>query len=75
MRKEICHGFQCCGAGWNADLGLAMAPVIGLASAHLLWQILTVDLESRADCMAKFVSNQYYGALIFSGIVFGKLLS
>ena len=40
----------------------------------MAWQIWTVDLDSRADCMAKFVSNKWLGGLLFSGIVADKLI-
>ncbi|KAK3420536.1 hypothetical protein EUGRSUZ_G01369 [Eucalyptus grandis] len=43
------------------------------ASGHIVWQILTVDLSCRADCNRKFVSNKWFGALVFGGILFGKL--
>lgn len=44
--------------------------IIGLL--HLLWQIITVDLNSPADCMSKFNTNKYYGALILIGILLGN---
>lgn len=50
------------------DLALAhpaytvLLPAIAL---HLLWQIGTVDLASRTDCWAKFVSNAQLGLLIW----------
>ncbi|MCO5596003.1 hypothetical protein L7F22_050055 [Adiantum nelumboides] len=36
------------------------------AAAHLCWQVSTVDLQSRADCNLKFVSNKWFGAIVFS---------
>lgn len=36
--------------------------------AHLAWQIRTVDLNSRADCWAKFSSNRTVGLIIFIGL-------
>ena len=44
------------------------------AGAHLAWQIRTVELADRQDCMDKFVSNKWFGAVVFSGIVADKLL-
>ena len=67
--------FLLAAAGWNADI-LGQWPfiiAIWAASAHIFWQILYVDLQSGGDCMAKFVSNRYYGALLFGGIVASKL--
>ena len=46
----------------------------GASAAGGAGQVGTVDLDSRADCMAKFVSNQWVGAAIFAAIVAGKLL-
>lgn len=40
----------------------------GGAAAHLAWQCLTVDFDSRPDCWRKFVSNGYLGGLIWLGI-------
>lgn len=47
---------------------------VAAAGAHMGWQIWTVDLENRSDCMAKFVSNKWMGALMFGGIVADKLM-
>lgn len=48
---------------------------VACAAGHLAWQIRAVDLDSREDCMAKFVSNRDFGAVLFSGIVLDKLIS
>uniref|UniRef100_A0A0D3FZD4 4-hydroxybenzoate polyprenyltransferase, mitochondrial n=1 Tax=Oryza barthii TaxID=65489 RepID=A0A0D3FZD4_9ORYZ len=53
-------------SGYNADLA---------ASAHLAWQISTVDLSDPLDCNRRFVSNKWFGALIFGGILCGRLVS
>ena len=45
----------------------------GAAAAHLAWQVKTVDLRSRADCLRKFQANHHFGALVFAAIVVGKL--
>lgn len=62
-------------SGYNADIGWPFYPFLMAASGQLAWQIWTVDLSSRADCNKKFVSNKWFGALVFSGILFGKLAS
>ncbi|KAL8244600.1 hypothetical protein R6Q59_010858 [Mikania micrantha] len=51
-------------SGYNANLA---------ASGQLAWQIWTVDISSAADCSRKFVSNKWFGALVFGGILMGKL--
>ena len=60
-------------AGLMTDAGLPFYLSVACAAGHLAWQIRAVDLNSRADCMAKFVSNRDFGAILFSGIVLDKL--
>ncbi|XP_021730901.1 4-hydroxybenzoate polyprenyltransferase, mitochondrial-like [Chenopodium quinoa] len=62
-------------SGYNAHLGWPYFACLAAASGQMTWQIYTVDLSSRADCNRKFVSNKWFGALIFSGILFGRLAS
>ncbi|ESR50797.1 hypothetical protein CICLE_v10031746mg [Citrus x clementina] len=61
-------------SGYNADIGWPYYAFLAAASGHLGWQIWTVDLSSRADCNRKFVSNKWFGAIVFSGILFGRLM-
>ncbi|OAY59555.1 4-hydroxybenzoate polyprenyltransferase, mitochondrial [Manihot esculenta] len=61
-------------SGVSADIGWPFYAFLAAASGHLAWQIWTVDLSCRADCNRKFVSNKWFGALIFSGILFGRYL-
>ncbi|CAO1627937.1 unnamed protein product [Jaminaea pallidilutea] len=42
-------------------------------TAHLTWQIYTLDMASRADCWSKFVSNQWLGLMLWLGL-FGDYL-
>lgn len=38
-------------------------------ACHLAWQVITVDLDSRADCWAKFKANGFVaGAIVWLGI-------
>jgi 4-hydroxybenzoate polyprenyltransferase len=60
-------------AGYNAHLGWPFYVGVAGAAGHLAWQVSTVDIHSRVDCNSKFVSNKWLGALVFTGIVFGKL--
>lgn len=62
-------------SGFNADLGWPFYAFLTAASGQLAWQIWTVNLACRADCNRKFVSNKWFGALIFSGILFGRVIS
>ncbi|XP_043702815.1 4-hydroxybenzoate polyprenyltransferase, mitochondrial isoform X2 [Telopea speciosissima] len=61
--------------GFNADLGWPYYASLMAASGQLAWQIWTVDLSSRDDCNRKFVSNKWFGAIVFSGILVGRLTS
>lgn len=62
-------------AGAAVDAGVPYYAGVAAVAAHLAWQVATVDLDSRADCHAKFVSNKWTGALLFGGIVADKLLA
>jgi 4-hydroxybenzoate polyprenyltransferase len=61
-------------AGQAAGLGLPYFAGVAAGTAHIAWQIRSVDLHNGPDCMAKFVSNKWYGALIYAGIVMDRLL-
>jgi 4-hydroxybenzoate polyprenyltransferase len=56
------------GLGWPAMLGVAGAAV------HLGWQLVTVDLDDPADCLAKFRSNRWIGWILLLGLIGGQLL-
>ncbi|XP_071697844.1 4-hydroxybenzoate geranyltransferase 2 [Rutidosis leptorrhynchoides] len=62
-------------SGFYANLGLPFYLFLGGAAGQLAWQIWTVDLYNRADCNKKFVSNKWFGAIVFSGILIGRLSS
>ncbi|CAD5328837.1 unnamed protein product [Arabidopsis thaliana] len=59
-------------SGFSADLGWQYYASLAAASGQLGWQIGTADLSSGADCSRKFVSNKWFGAIIFSGVVLGR---
>ncbi|KAG0472922.1 hypothetical protein HPP92_014779 [Vanilla planifolia] len=62
-------------SGYNAMLAWPFYPFLAAAATQMGWQILTVDISNREDCNKKFVSNKWFGALIFGGILFGRLAS
>ncbi|KAM0061456.1 putative 4-hydroxybenzoate polyprenyltransferase [Helianthus debilis subsp. tardiflorus] len=62
-------------SGFNANLGLPYYVFLAAASGQLAWQIWTVDISSAPDCSRKFVSNKWFGALVFGGILMGRLSS
>jgi 4-hydroxybenzoate polyprenyltransferase len=51
------------GAGWVFFVGLA------LASVHLTWQIVTLDVDDPANCLQRFRSNRDFGALVFLALL------
>ncbi|KAF8077318.1 hypothetical protein N665_1046s0006 [Sinapis alba] len=59
-------------SGLSADLGWQYYASLVAALGQLGWQIGTADLSSGADCSRKFVSNKWFGAIIFSGVVLGR---
>ncbi len=56
------------GLGWPGWIALA------LVACHLAWQIVAVDLDDPADCLAKFRSNRWIGWILLIGIIVGPLL-
>lgn len=42
---------------------------------QLGWQVGSVNLDNRVDCLRKFRSNHHFGAIIFAAIVAGKVLA
>lgn len=62
-------------AGQAAGCGLPYFAGVAAGTAHIAWQIKSVDLQNGPNCMAKFVSNKWYGALMYSGIVLDRLLA
>jgi 4-hydroxybenzoate polyprenyltransferase len=61
-------------SGWLGDAGLPFAAGLAAATIHLLWQAGTVNFDDPADCLAKFTSNSWVGALLLTGIVADRLL-
>ena len=62
-------------AGYMMDAGTPYYAGVAAAACHYSWQLIDVNLDSRQDCLAKFVSNKWFGAIVFSGIVADKLLT
>jgi len=43
-------------------------------TAHLMYQIKTLDINDREDCAKKFMSNRWVGLCLFLGISLGTLV-
>lgn len=59
-------------AGVVSGLGIWFHVMLIISAVQLLWQILTLNLDKPNDCLRKFNSNKYYGALVFLGIILGR---
>ncbi|ORX71305.1 4-hydroxybenzoate polyprenyl transferase [Linderina pennispora] len=56
-------------AGYMNGQGLPFyLTALGAGSAHLIWQLKTVDINNPAKCWKIFKSNTWFGAIIFSAI-------
>ena len=62
-------------SGAAAACGPIFYAGVALSTAHLAWQVATVNLDNSADCLAKFKSNFTYGGIVTAGITLDKLYS
>jgi 4-hydroxybenzoate polyprenyltransferase len=53
--------------------GILFHVLLLLGAFQLYWQSNTVELDNADDCMRKFSSNRYFGMLIFTGVMLGKI--
>ncbi|MBI5164154.1 MAG: 4-hydroxybenzoate octaprenyltransferase [Magnetospirillum sp.] len=60
-------------AGWAAGLSWLFYPLLGVAGAHLAWQVRSVDLDRPAACLATFKANRWFGWLLLAAIVLGRV--
>lgn len=58
-------------AGWAAGLAWPFYVLLGLGAVQLVWQVIDLDLDDPADCLAKFKSNRYFGFIVLAGFVAG----
>ncbi len=56
-----------------AYLGWAAWIAVALVACHLAWQIIAVDLDDPADCLAKFRANRWIGWIVLAGVIFGQM--
>ena len=57
-----------------ADLSWPFYISTAMAAYHYYWQISSMDMNDRLNLTERFVSNQYFGIIILSGIIAGKLI-
>jgi 4-hydroxybenzoate polyprenyltransferase len=56
-------------AGWAAGAGWPFFAGLALSSAHLVWQVVTLDINDPANCLRRFCSNRDFGALVFASLL------
>ncbi|XP_002988480.2 4-hydroxybenzoate polyprenyltransferase, mitochondrial [Selaginella moellendorffii] len=60
-------------AGYNTGIGWPFCGGVLGTACHFAWQLQTLDISNSDDCNRKFGSNKWLGAIVFGGIVLGKL--
>jgi 4-hydroxybenzoate polyprenyltransferase len=68
-------GMTACWAavGYCTDASFLYYTAVAACASHAAWQIRTVNLDSREDCSAKFVSNQWIGWMLLGGIIADRM--
>ena len=61
----------CAAAGWVAGLAWPCYALLVLGAMQLVWQVVGLDFGDPADCLAKFISNRYFGFIMLAGFVAG----
>ena len=62
-------------SGWLAELAWPFYVGMALATAHLVWQATTVNLDAPKDCLLKFKANRDFGLILFVAIVAGRVFA
>ena len=60
--------------GWIVGLSWAFYAGLAVAAGHLIWQIIDLDIDDWADCLAKFRSNHPFGLIVLAAIVAGQVV-
>ncbi|GGB52446.1 4-hydroxybenzoate octaprenyltransferase [Roseibium aquae] len=58
-----------------ADAGPAAFVGIAAGAAHLLWQVLVLDIDDPDQCLKLFRSNTRYGWIVFAGLAADALIA
>ena len=56
-------------SGWSVGAGLFFFIGMLFAGAHLIWQIVTLDIDDSQNCLDRFRSNHGFGAIVFFALV------
>ena len=64
------------GAAWLAGVWMpAFGAVMIAAAAQMAWQVVDLDLNDPANCLAKFRSNHMFGLIVLAAIVIGQVMA
>lgn len=58
-------------AGAAADVAWPYHALLAVGAVQLAWQAATINIESPADCLAKFRSNRFFGFIVLAGMIMG----
>jgi len=79
--KPWLAGFYALGLGgiaWAAWLAGVWMPAFGAVmiagAAQMAWQVVDLDLNNPANCLAKFRSNHMFGMIVLVAIVVGQVM-
>jgi 4-hydroxybenzoate polyprenyltransferase len=61
-------------AGWSAGAGIVFTLALAAFAAHLGWQLLRLDIDDPANCLAVFKSNRDAGLILFAGLALDAAL-
>jgi 4-hydroxybenzoate polyprenyltransferase len=56
-------------AGWLVGTGVIFYAGLAAATAHLIWQVATLDMDDPQNCLERFRSNHIFGAIVFLALV------
>jgi 4-hydroxybenzoate polyprenyltransferase len=62
-------------SGWQVNMLWPFYIGLFALALHLVWQIATVNLDKRADCMNTFRANGWAGWLLLMGLIGADMLS
>jgi 4-hydroxybenzoate polyprenyltransferase len=61
-------------AGVTAGAGLIFALGLSAFAAHLVWQIVRLDIADPDNCLAVFKSDRDAGLILFAGLLLDAAL-
>ncbi len=60
-------------SGYSVGMGPWFYAGLAPATAHLVWQVSTLDIDDQQNCLDRFRGNHHFGAIVFLALVAGSL--